>query len=156
MTDDITIQLGVPPEHAEAATALYCEAFREKLTPFLKGRTPKTPKGWRTHSVSEVDFGDPVNPTVWQRELGLGSDRCGLTVIRSDTHNLVQFGSDSLPPLLFDREADGENRDIAMEPASAGVRLELAEALLRHRMTHAEGQFSRVMVTPDGVVRGDF
>lgn len=35
MTSQTTIQLGVPEEHAPAATALYCEAFREKLTPFL-------------------------------------------------------------------------------------------------------------------------
>lgn len=38
MNDDIIIQLGVPQEHFEAATALYCEAFHEKLTPFLGAR----------------------------------------------------------------------------------------------------------------------
>jgi len=35
MSDKIIIQLGVPRQHVEAATALYCDAFREKLTPFL-------------------------------------------------------------------------------------------------------------------------
>ncbi|MEM8644829.1 MAG: GNAT family N-acetyltransferase [Pseudomonadota bacterium] len=35
MSQEITIQLGVPEDHAAAATALYCEAFREKLAPFL-------------------------------------------------------------------------------------------------------------------------
>ncbi len=35
MSHDITIHLGVPEEHVAAATALYCEAFREKLAPFL-------------------------------------------------------------------------------------------------------------------------
>lgn len=35
MDDDITIQLGIPAQHVEAATDLYCAAFREKLTPFL-------------------------------------------------------------------------------------------------------------------------
>lgn len=35
MSGEIIIQLGVPDEHVDAATELYCEAFREKLTPFL-------------------------------------------------------------------------------------------------------------------------
>ena len=35
MTSEITVQLGVPEEHAQAATTLYCEAFHEKLRPFL-------------------------------------------------------------------------------------------------------------------------
>ncbi|MCP5080389.1 MAG: GNAT family N-acetyltransferase [Alphaproteobacteria bacterium] len=35
MNDGIIIQLGVPAQHVEVATDLYCDAFREKLTPFL-------------------------------------------------------------------------------------------------------------------------
>ena len=35
MSHEPTIQLGVPEQYAKAATALYCEAFREKLAPFL-------------------------------------------------------------------------------------------------------------------------
>ncbi len=35
MSDDISIQLGVPSENIDAATTLYCDAFHEKLTPFL-------------------------------------------------------------------------------------------------------------------------
>lgn len=35
MDEAITIRLGVPEDQIEAATALYCEAFREKLVPFL-------------------------------------------------------------------------------------------------------------------------
>ncbi len=35
MSDQIVIQLGVPRQQVEAATTLYCAAFREKLTPFL-------------------------------------------------------------------------------------------------------------------------
>ena len=34
------------------------------------------------------------------------------------------------------------------------VRLALTEAMPAHRMTHAEGQFSRTMITSEGVVRG--
>ena len=120
------------------------------LTPFLRGGAPPE---WRRHSVSELDFGDPVNPTIWQDRLGLRSDQCAFTVIRSGSHNLVQFNSD-LPPILFDNGGSGEGRNIAAEPGSTEIRLELAEELLRHRMSHAEGRFSRTMVTPDGVVRG--
>ena len=35
MSEEIIIRLGVPDEHVDAATDLYCEAFREKITPFL-------------------------------------------------------------------------------------------------------------------------
>ncbi len=35
MNDDISIRLGVPRENIDAATTLYCDAFQEKLTPFL-------------------------------------------------------------------------------------------------------------------------
>ncbi len=35
MTEDITIQLGVPHAQIDEATTLYCDAFHEKLTPFL-------------------------------------------------------------------------------------------------------------------------
>jgi len=122
------------------------------LTPFLKGEVPPD---WRQFSVSELDFGDPVNPTIWQRELGLRSDQCGLAVIRSDSHSLVQFSAD-LPPLLFDHQQKGEGVNIAMEPGARDIRLKMTEALLRHRMSHAEGQFAKVMITPNGAIRGDY
>lgn len=35
MISETTIQLGIREDQAAAATALYCEAFREKLAPFL-------------------------------------------------------------------------------------------------------------------------
>lgn len=35
MGDDIAIRLGVPPEQVVQATALYCEALQEKLSPLL-------------------------------------------------------------------------------------------------------------------------
>ncbi|XDZ66063.1 sulfatase-like hydrolase/transferase [Alphaproteobacteria bacterium LSUCC0684] len=120
------------------------------LSPLLKGEPGAD---WRKYSVSELDFGDPVSPTVWQRELNLSSEECGLAIIRSDRHTLVQFTAD-LPPLLFDHNAGGEVENLAHDSAFSDIRLELTEALLRHRMRHAEGQFSRVMITSNGAVRG--
>jgi len=122
------------------------------LSPMLKGDPGPH---WRKYSVSELDFGDPVNPTIWQRELNLASEECGLAIIRSDTHTLVQFTAD-LPPLLFDHGNHGEIENLALDPAFSHIRLELTESLLRHRMKHAEGQFSRVMITSNGAVRGEY
>lgn len=122
------------------------------LTPLLKGERPPQ---WRQYSVSELDFGDPVNPTIWQRELNLSSEECSLAIIRSETHKLVQFTAD-LPPLMFDHSARGEIESLALDSTFSDIRIELTEALLRHRMRHAEGQFSRVMITSGGAVRGEY
>jgi len=121
------------------------------LVPFLGG---KTPADWRDYSVSELDFGDPVSPTPWQAALGLPSERCNLTILRDRTHTLVQF-AEGFPPILHDHTGDGAIRNVADDPAAAGIRLALTEKLLKHRMTHAEGQFGRTMITPNGAVRGN-
>ena len=120
------------------------------LAPLIDGQKPDD---WRRFTVSELDFGDPVNPTIWQTALALRSDQCNLSILRDDQHTLIQFGGD-LPPVLFDHYQDGENRNIAGDSAAMPIRLALTEAMLAHRMTHAESQFSRTMITPEGVVRG--
>ena len=121
------------------------------LAPFLNYGTSDD---WRDFSVSELDFGNPVEPTVWQRELGLPSDQCNLTILRDAKHTLVQFAGD-LPTILFDHTAEGEARDVAGDANQASVRLALTEKLLKHRMIHAENQFSRTMITSEGAVRGN-
>jgi len=120
------------------------------LAPLIDG---KRPHGWRRFTVSELDFGDPVKPTLWQAALGLSSDQCNLSILRDDRHTLIQFGG-GLPPILFDHNGAGECRNIAADSAALPTRLALTEAMLAHRMTHAEGQFGRTLVTPKGVVRG--
>jgi arylsulfatase A-like enzyme len=111
------------------------------------------PDDWRRFTISELDFGDPVTPTPWQTALGLTSDQCNLSVLRDERHTLVQFGG-GLPPILFDHHGDGETRNIADDPSALPTRLALTEAMLAHRMTHADGQFARTMVTAEGAVRG--
>ena len=111
------------------------------------------PDDWRRFTISELDFGDPVTPTPWQTVLGLTSDQCNLSVLRDERHTLVQFGG-GLPPILFDHHGDGETRNIADDPSALPTRLALTEAMLAHRMTHADGQFARTMITAEGAVRG--
>lgn len=116
------------------------------LRPFLHGESPA---GWRRHSFSELDFGDPVAPTAVQRALGLGAEEANLAILRGARHTLVHFNG-GLPPLLFDRRGDGEGRDIAGDPAARPVLLEMTRAMLDHRMRHAMGRFARTMATPEG------
>jgi arylsulfatase A-like enzyme len=120
------------------------------LMPLAGGETPA---GWRDYSVSELDFGDPVTPTAAQQQLGLPSDECGVAILRTATHSLVHFNG-GLPPILFDHDGEGEGRNIAGDSGADTIRLSMMERLLNHRMRHAEGQFARTMITPDGVVRG--
>ena len=112
-----------------------------------------TPEGWRDYSVSELDFGDPVTPTLIQQRLGLSAHDCGVAILRTGSHSLVHFNG-GLPPILFDHEDAGEARNIADDGGADTVRLAMIERLLTHRMRYAEGRFSRTMITEDGVVRG--
>ena len=119
------------------------------LRPFLQGQPPAD---WRDHSYSELDFGDPLAPTVWQTRLGLSSDQANLAILRGPRFTLVHFNG-GLPPLLFDREGAGEAANLAEDPAHAPVLLDMTRRLLNHRMTHAEGLFARTMITADGPQR---
>jgi arylsulfatase A-like enzyme len=119
------------------------------LLPLLEGEIPVD---WRGYSYSELDFGNPVKPTLWQEALGLDSDRANLAVYRNERHTLVHFNGD-LPQILFDRQEEGEAFDVAADPCSQPILLEMSRAMLDHRMTHAEGRFAKTMITSEGVVR---
>ena len=120
------------------------------LLPLARGELPQ---GWRDYTVSELDFGDPVTPTAAQRELGLSSQECGVAILRTESHSLVHFNG-GLAPILFDHEGEGEARNIAGDSGADSLRLAMLERLLTHRMRHAEGRFSRTMITSEGAVRG--
>ncbi|RYG92801.1 phosphonate monoester hydrolase [Loktanella sp. IMCC34160] len=119
------------------------------LRPFLDGAQPAD---WRSHSYSELDFGDPISPTRWQADLGLDSDRCNLSVLRGERFTLVHFNG-GLPQILFDHAEAGEARNIANDPDAGPILLDLSRRLIDHRMTHAQGRFSQTMITPDGARR---
>lgn len=120
------------------------------LRPFLSHGA--APPEWRSASFSELDFGDPIAPTAWQRHLGLACETANFSVLRGPSHTLVHFNG-GLPPLLFDHAQGGEARNIAADPEAVPALLEMSRALIDHRMTYASGRFSRTMVTADGVKR---
>jgi arylsulfatase A-like enzyme len=122
------------------------------LAPLLQG---KDPSDWKQATMSELDFGDPVTPTIWQHQLGLSSRQCSLAVFRSKDETLVHFGG-GLPQIMFDHTAEGEAVNLAENKKFAQKQKALTAALLSHRMTHTEGQFAHTMITEEGVMRGDF
>ena len=117
------------------------------LRPWLDGRDPED---WRRYSYSELDFGDPLSPTVWQRELGLALDEANLAVLRRGDRRLVQFAG-GLEPILLDLARGGEDRNFADSPQDAQTLLDLTRDMLCHRMQHSDGTFSRTMITDEGV-----
>ncbi|SPH18129.1 Arylsulfatase [Defluviimonas aquaemixtae] len=116
------------------------------LLPLMDG---KGPDEWRQFTFSELDFGDPIEPTVPQSALGLAPETTNLVVLRGADHTLVHFNG-GLPPLLFDNRAEGEMRDIAADPGARAALIAMYRAMMDHRMTHADGRFIRTMVTADG------
>lgn len=118
------------------------------LMPVLRGERPR---GWRRYTFAELDFGDPVDPTVAQRRLGLTPETTNLAVFRGGGHTLVHFNG-GLPPLLFDHGGDGEMRDISGEPGAQGWMVEMYRAMADHRMSHAASRFTRTMITAEGAV----
>lgn len=118
------------------------------LLPFTAGKPPET---WREYAYSELDFGDPVAPTLWQEQLGLTVDVANLAVLRGPQHTLVHFNG-GLPPLLFDHASEGEMRNIATHPEALPILLKMTQALLSHRMQHADRTLSATMITANGPV----
>lgn len=120
------------------------------LLPLLGGGRPA---GWRTGTYSELDFGDPLTPTLWQSALGLHTDEANLAILRTTCHRLVHFAA-PLPQILFDMTAAGEAREISATPANQQIMLDLTREMLCHRMVHPDGTFARTLVTGDGVKVG--
>jgi len=121
------------------------------LLPFVRG-TP--PAGWREHVFCELELGDPVEPTRYQRRLGLTLAAANFAVLRERRFKYVHFNG-GLPPLLFDMENDpAEMTDLAPDPAFAPELLRLARRMLDHRMTHAAHAVTGMKLTDDGLRQG--
>ncbi|MEP2718817.1 sulfatase-like hydrolase/transferase [Pseudophaeobacter sp.] len=116
------------------------------LLHLLRGETPA---GWRQYSYSELDFGDPEVPTIWQQELGTATSDSSLAILRDSRFTLVEFAAD-LPPLLFDHEGAGEMQDVAAHPERQGDLARLTRQMLRHRMRNADQSLSLHSITADG------
>ena len=113
----------------------------------LKGALPSD---WRSARFSELDFGDPVNPTLWQTMLGTTLRESCLGILRDGRFTLVEFAAD-LPPLLFDHQAKGEEENVAMQVEYASDLARMSRQILRFRMQHTDQTLSSAAITLDGV-----
>lgn len=114
----------------------------QSLLPFLTDIDMASP----AQSFSEYDFGHPIDPTVWQTQLGIATDDANFAVLRTDRHRLVHFASD-LPPIVFDMGADGEHTNLAVAPENTWLCLDLSRQMLSHRMRNPEGSFAHTIIS---------
>lgn len=117
------------------------------LSPMLQGETPKD---WRKYSYSELDFADPIVPTIWQQHLGTSQSNSNLCILRDERFTLVHFAAD-LPSMLFDSEGHGEMENVAAKPEMQSDLMRLTQMMLSHRMAHMDHTLSTSSVTNDGI-----
>ncbi len=116
------------------------------LAPLLR-RGP--PSDWRRFAFTEFDFRDVFYSTP-ESALGLAMDDCSLCTIQDETRKYVHFSG--LPPLFFDLTRDPHAFvDLAGEPSRAGEIRDWAQAMLSHRMRHAERTLTHFRATPSGL-----
>jgi arylsulfatase A-like enzyme len=128
----------VEPAHAPDGVSLQA---------WVDGRPPA---GWRSAAHWEFDFRDVAGQTT-ERAFGRRSNELNLAVARTPKWKYVHFSS--LPPLLFDLEADPDNlHNLAGDVGHAMVRAEMAEELLAWRARHLDQTLALQELTPAGVV----
>ena len=116
------------------------------LLPLLRGEQPRD---WRQCSFSELDFSEPLEPTLWQQALGTSPSDSSLGILRDGRFTLVEFAAD-LPPMLFDAEGQGELENVAGQPEYAADLNRLTRLMLRHRMKNMDHTLSLMSITADG------
>ncbi len=116
------------------------------LLPFMaRGR----PEGWRDLLHYEFDFCD-VFYSRPETALGLDMDACSLCVVQDEWYKYVHFAA--LPPLFFDLAADPHQfRNLAEDPAHAGLVKHYAQRALSWRLRHAERTLTHFRATPQGL-----
>jgi len=116
------------------------------LIPLVHGVTPA---GWRDALHYEYDFRD-VHYSRPESALGLSLDESSLCVIQDDDYKYVHFAA--LPPLFFGlRDDPHQFRNLADEPAYAGVVKDYAQKALSWRLRHAERTLTHQRATPRGL-----
>ena len=116
------------------------------LIPLVRGVTPP---GWRDALHYEYDFRD-VHYSRPETALGLGLDESSLCVIQDDDYKYVHFAA--LPPLFFDLRDDPQQfRNLADEPAYAGLVKDYAQKALSWRLRHAERTLTHHRASPRGL-----
>jgi arylsulfatase A-like enzyme len=109
----------------------------------------EAPAGWRDMLHYEYDFRD-VFYSRPESALGLPMDACSLCVVQDARYKYVHFAA--LPPLFFDLAADPHQfRNLAEDPAHAGLVKDYAQAALSWRLRHAERTLTGFRATPGGL-----
>ena len=143
----LTESIDVAPTILDYIGAEYPDSMNgQSLRPFFENVTWQGKKA----VMSELDFGDPVEPTQWMELFGISAAEANLAVLQTPQHRFVHFGCD-LPSILFDMLAEGE-----VLPVTHALDLHhrLTSELLRHRMRSTESMFARTMIGPNGPQRG--
>ncbi|MCB1494059.1 MAG: sulfatase-like hydrolase/transferase, partial [Rhodobiaceae bacterium] len=117
------------------------------LLPFLEGETPTH---WRGHMFAEIDIGDPVGPTRFERVFGVPAEAANYAILSDGTHKYVHFNG-GIAPLLFDVRHGAEGEDLAGGLKHMAELLHYSRLMLDHRMTHAHQSHARLMITDDGI-----
>jgi len=116
------------------------------LAPWLGGATPDP---WRDAVHFEFDLKGGW-PRAAAPPLGLPFDASGLCTMRTRDWKYVHFGA--LPPALYDLRNDpGEMRNVAADPAHAGLLTTAMGRMLDWRMRHTDRTLTRFCATPDGL-----
>lgn len=116
------------------------------LLPLLQG---KVPDDWRSFSVSELDFSEPLSPTLWQDALGTGPSDSSLMILREARFTLVEFAAD-LPPILYDHQNQGEAENVADQLEYQSELTRMTRLMLRHRIKNMDHTLSLTAITKDG------
>lgn len=86
--------------------------------------------------LTEIDLSHPQRQTRFQRALGLEETRCNAAILREPGWTLVHFNG-GLPPLLFDRAADPDER-VNLAASHPDEVARMRAAMLDLRMTRAD------------------
>ena len=89
---------------------------------------------------------DPSRPLF-----GLEIDQAAMCAMRTDVWKYVHFAA--LPPVLYDLRRDpGETRNVAADPAYAGLLAEATGRMLSWRMRHSDRTLTHLCATPAGLM----
>ena len=118
----------------------------QSLLPQINGAEMNTN---RDYVFYEFDFRNPIT-MFYEKQLNLKPDQCCLCVIRDHHYKYVHFAA--LPSLLFDLKNDPhELHNIAQLPEHQNRVRDYAQALLSHKMLHADRTLTNFMLGEDGV-----
>jgi arylsulfatase A-like enzyme len=126
------------------------------LQPFMTGQGAPSdgePEHWRTEAHWSWNFSNPADRLA-EQFFTVPMAHCSLDVVRGSDLKYVQFATeaDVFPPLLFDLEADPDQRHDLVTAGAADHRgWQAAQRLLRWRMRNDERALSGTMLTPEGV-----